>query len=502
MKITSTIVILIILSFHSNAQIKILFDATKAETAGNADWVIDADTHNLGFGSGPVVVGGGNESNPQRIPTPAQSGITASTAETYWEGALSYWAIDCVKKGYQVETLPYNGVISYGNASNSQDLSNYKIFVVVEPNIKFSASEKTAIINFVQNGGSLFMVSDHIVSDRNNDGFDSPQILDDLMHNNGIVDNPFGIIFDSANISGTSSTLSTFANDSLLHNTTTGFGNVSQVLWSNGTTITINPTINPSVRAAVFKSGTSTTSKTNILVAYARYGLGKVVAFGDSSPFDDGSGDTNDVLYDGYITDAAGNHQKLIMNATIWLAISPPLPVELVSFSCNKINNNSINLNWTTATEINTSHFNIQRSINGKDFVTIDKMLAKGIGSYSIVDDFSTNLQFATNQLYYRLEVVDNNGSKTYSEVKQLIINNKQFTVNIFPNPTKEFVTIECINASQIKIADITGKVCISKQIENNESIMLSLKTLNKGLYLVNVILKNGEIITEKLLVE
>ena len=41
---------------------------------------------------------------------------------------------------------------------------------------------------------------------------------------------------------------------------------------------------------------------------------------GDSSPADDGSGDSNDALYNGYIADANGNHRKLIMNATVWLA--------------------------------------------------------------------------------------------------------------------------------------------------------------------------------------
>src|SRR5215471_4473815 len=79
--------------------IKILFDASKAETAGNADWVIDADSHNIGYTNGPAVVGQGSESNPQQIPTPAQSGITASTSETYWQGALSAWGVDCVKQG-------------------------------------------------------------------------------------------------------------------------------------------------------------------------------------------------------------------------------------------------------------------------------------------------------------------------------------------------------------------------------------------------------------------
>jgi len=63
---------------------KVLFDATKAQMAGNADWVIDADTHNIGTGSsGAMVSGSGSESNPQRYPNPAASGITASTAETY-----------------------------------------------------------------------------------------------------------------------------------------------------------------------------------------------------------------------------------------------------------------------------------------------------------------------------------------------------------------------------------------------------------------------------------
>ena len=158
------------------SQVKILYDATKAETAGSADWVIDADAHDLGYSSGPAILGGGNESDPQRLPTPDQSTVTSSTVETYWEGALSAWGIDMVKKGYYVETLPYNGSITYGNTSNVQDLSNYKVFIVDEPNIRFTAVEDTAIMQFVRNGGGLFMISDHEGSDRNNDGYDSPHI--------------------------------------------------------------------------------------------------------------------------------------------------------------------------------------------------------------------------------------------------------------------------------------------------------------------------------------
>ena len=153
--------------------------------AGNADWVIDADSKS------------GGESNPQRIPTPAQSGITASTSETYWNGGISAWAIDLVKQGYYVETLPRTGgVISYGNPNNDQDLSNYKVFIVTEPNSQFTMAEKDAIINFVKNGGGLYMIADHDNSDRNGDGWDSPAIWNDLVSTNSVVANPFGITFD------------------------------------------------------------------------------------------------------------------------------------------------------------------------------------------------------------------------------------------------------------------------------------------------------------------
>ncbi|RZJ30535.1 MAG: T9SS type A sorting domain-containing protein [Flavobacterium sp.] len=319
------LVAFVISSFSAGAQIKILFDATKAESAGNADWVIDADSHNISFSNGPAVAGSGSESNPQKIPTPPQGNITASTSETYWDGGLSNWAIDCVKAGYVVETLPYNGQITYGVTSNVQDLSHYKVFVIDEPNIAFTASEKAAIITFVQNGGGLCIISDHTISDRNNDGVDSPQVLNDLMSNNSIQNNPFGISYDYNDINQTSSNIANLPGNPILHGTA---GNVTQVKWSDGTTMTLNTTQNNTATGLVYKTGASATGTTNVLFASATYQNGKVIAIGDSSIPDDGSGDSGDTLYNGYIDDAGGNHQKILMNAIIWLATPNPLGID------------------------------------------------------------------------------------------------------------------------------------------------------------------------------
>ena len=314
---------LLFIATAATSQIKILFDATKVQMAGSADWVIDADLHNLYTNNALNI--GGTESNPQRIPTPLQSTITTATSDTYWDGALSHWAIDCVKQGYSVETLPWNGRITYGDATNIQDLSNYKVFVVDEPNILFTATEKNAIVNFVKFGGGLMMIADHTISDRNNDGLDSLVIWNNLMTTNTIQANPFGISFDAVDISQTTSSVANLPTNQILHGpalpiTCSTCGNVTQAKWSNGTTMTLNPSANVSATGLIYKTGSSTTGTINVMCASATYLAGKVVAVGDSSIPDDGTGDPNDVLYDGYIADAGGNHQKFLMNAIVWLA--------------------------------------------------------------------------------------------------------------------------------------------------------------------------------------
>jgi len=308
------LVFTLIVFLSTDAQIKILFDATKAEMAGNADWVIDAESKL------------NNESNPQRIPTPAQSGITASTSETYWNGGISAWAIDLVKQGYYVETLPRTGgVISYGNPNNNQDLSNYKVFIVTEPNSQFTMAEKDAIINFVKNGGGLYMIADHDNSDRNGDGWDSPAIWNDLVSTNSVVANPFGITFDVVTFSQTTTNFANIPSNTILNGSA---GTPRAMQFSSGASMTLNKTANPSVQGLVFKTGASTTGTTNVMFATATYGAGKVCALGDSSVPDDGTGDTGDTLYDGYFTDASGNHRPLLINSVIWLATSSGLATD------------------------------------------------------------------------------------------------------------------------------------------------------------------------------
>lgn len=387
-----------------HSQIKILFDATKAESAGNADWVVDADVRNIDWypdaqiGTGTFYT----SSNAQRVPTPAQSGITASSPESYWSGGLSAWAVDCAKRGYTVESLPYNGQITYGNTANPQDLVNYKVFVIDEPNIPFTAAEKTAIMQFVQNGGGLFMVSDHNNSDRNGDSWDSPNIWNDLLSNNSVQNYPFGIYFDLDDISGTSTNISATATDSIINGP---MGTVSRVQWANGTTMTLAPSLNSTVKGVVFKTGT-TPGNTGAMVAYARYGAGKVAALGDSSPTDDGTGNPACSLYPGYLGDALGNHQLLIMNMTIWLAGISHVGVDEVSD-----NSGCINVFPNPATDvinISTGKLLTNTSINIYNFAG-QLVVRQTVGEFTAANDQSFSLPAGA----YIVTVQSNEGLQT-----------------------------------------------------------------------------------------
>ncbi|MBS1494647.1 MAG: T9SS type A sorting domain-containing protein [Bacteroidetes bacterium] len=298
-KLLLVVVLFVCTSYSYSVPKKFLFDATMGETAGNADWVIDEDT-----------------STPQRYPTPLQSTVTQSTTEDYWKGAISAWGISLVKLGNTVETLPPSGAITYGNSSNAQDLSNYDVFVIDEPNNAFTATEKAAIIHFVQNGGGLFLVADHAGADRDGDGWDAVRAINDLIRNNSVQSYPFGIILDSNNISETSvNVLTSWSGSPILNGSV---GAVQQLKFSNGTSMTINTTQNANAKGVIWRNGASQNS-VSIMCATSLLGTGRVCIIGDSSPCDDGTGASGNTLYPGW-TELGTNHSSLFLNASLWLA--------------------------------------------------------------------------------------------------------------------------------------------------------------------------------------
>lgn len=276
---------------HAATPHRVLFDNAHAETAGNADWIISTSQPD------PL----GQDSTP--------------SAETDWTGALSSWGVALQKTGdYSLKTLPSGSGLSYGGTS-ATDLKNFDTLVLPEPNTLFTSAEKTAIMNFVKNGGGLFMISDHTGADRNNDGEDAVEILNDLMTNNSVDStDPFGFSIDALSISSDHPAAISDAGDPVLHGS---FGTVTKSLIASGTTATLKPADNPNVKGLLYRTGYSGT--TGAFFATSTFGSGRVAFWGDSSPVDDGTGQSGNTLYDGW-NDTSATNAALALNATAWLA--------------------------------------------------------------------------------------------------------------------------------------------------------------------------------------
>ncbi|MET8766298.1 hydrolase [Streptomyces sp. NPDC004658] len=276
---------------HAATTHRVLFDNAHAETAGNADWIISTSQPD------PL----GQDSTP--------------SAETDWTGALSSWGVALQKTGnYSLKTLPSGSSLAYGGTS-ATDLSNFDTLVLPEPNTLFTSAEKTAIMTFVKNGGGLFMISDHTGADRNNDGYDAVEIFNDLMTNNSVDStDPFGFSVDSLSISSDHPAAISDSTDPVLHGS---FGTVSKSLIASGTTATLKPADNAAVKGLLYRTGYS--GNTGAFFATSTFGSGRVAFWGDSSPIDDGTGQSGNTLYDGW-NDSSATNAALALNATEWLS--------------------------------------------------------------------------------------------------------------------------------------------------------------------------------------
>ncbi|MEI6185499.1 MAG: T9SS type A sorting domain-containing protein, partial [Bacteroidota bacterium] len=120
-------------------------------------------------------------------------------------------------------------------------------------------------------------------------------------------------------------------------------------------------------------------------------------------------------------------------------------------------------------------------------FETVGKVKAKGAGKYSFIDNTILN-----GVVYYRLEVVDKNGSKTYSEIKELSIIN--YPLSITPNPAKDYISISGVNIKEFRINDASGRVLIVGKEKR-----VDVRGLAAGIYYITIQTIDGARIVQKL---
>lgn len=186
-----------------------------------------------------------------------------------------------------------------------------------------------------------------------------------------------------------------------------------------------------------------------------------------------------------FVVTEIGNYDVTAMNTVTgcsfdFVVSCLQLPLELTSFE-GGCTDEHYALNWTTSSERDISHFIVERSANGIDYMPIGEVVAVGnstvIQNYAFKDETGGLARY-----YYRLHIVETTGIEEYSRVVTVACTTGGFGVlDVHPNPTNEVVmiTYEVTDRDHItvKITDVLGRTLLEETL--TPELGLNTKTLD-----------------------
>lgn len=164
-----------------------------------------------------------------------------------------------------------------------------------------------------------------------------------------------------------------------------------------------------------------------------------------------------------------------------------PLSISFLHFSVQK-QGAAVYLDWATGSEQNTLGFDVERSVDGKNWMKIGFVPAQYVdGNSNITLNYDYNdFPNALGKYFYRIKEIDRSGNANYSEVKTVIFNQEQ-TIIVFPNPTKDVLNIQGLAAQDIvHIVDAMGKT-VATIIVDGATRSIDISKYPAGVYYLNV---------------
>ena len=166
-----------------------------------------------------------------------------------------------------------------------------------------------------------------------------------------------------------------------------------------------------------------------------------------------------------------------------------PVPVELLDFSGELVNTDVL-LKWSTASEINSDYFMVEKSIDGINFEEIGRISAAG-NSTEILDYRMIDPNVEAGVIYYRLVQYDFDGvSETFGPIA-VSTNGTKGDIITFPNPTEDNISVtlpEMASDAQLVIMDINGKEMYNETVESHRGTLqmnIDVSALPRGIYYV-----------------
>lgn len=164
-----------------------------------------------------------------------------------------------------------------------------------------------------------------------------------------------------------------------------------------------------------------------------------------------------------------------------------PLPVEFLNIQARYNESHIPEIVWNTLNEINTDVYEVERSINAREFVKVGQVFARRQSQNLYIFEDSRLTNKYSEKLYYRIKQIDKDGRFTYSRIVSLSNVKNNLTLSIYPNPVRNELFVNALQENlQVKIQNLQGKVLHQSTLHFGENT-LKINNLPQGVYLLCV---------------
>lgn len=185
------------------------------------------------------------------------------------------------------------------------------------------------------------------------------------------------------------------------------------------------------------------------------------------------------------------------------------LGVKLLDFNAAAKTKDIVSLTWSSTKEESFNGYQVEKSVDGSNWKAIGFIAGSKTDNSSDIHYYNFNdLQPVKGHSYYRLRLLNLNGTYEFSDTREVIINDLINTINILPNPAKDQVSLKINSniksAGSIRISNVSGETVLLQtakiELGNNTIPINKIDLLPAGTYIVQLI-AGGQIFTQKLII-
>ncbi|MBE7170724.1 MAG: T9SS type A sorting domain-containing protein [Williamsia sp.] len=166
------------------------------------------------------------------------------------------------------------------------------------------------------------------------------------------------------------------------------------------------------------------------------------------------------------------------------------LPADIRDFTASRQSTGTIHLSWYTPNDVTGEVYEIQKSLDGRNFVSFQSVISEHSGGTSYQVDYQPQ-EADGNKLFFRVKQTEQGGGVKYTAVKTVVLPGKPaLSMKVYPTVAADWISVYFANGGKgdwsIRIVSMTGKMMKQVELSNSDYTRIGVAgQLPSGVYIV-----------------